>query len=393
MSTAQLVPKFCVFRPEGRFTPLVALDELPSWLWVRGADQFHPFLQPQMVLASRGMVPRDGEYDVVCRNCYSTIDNLHRSASQSYGSSPPPASIPKDANLSNPRGSYPVMPGFHLPFVDVDLSGVNAYVEDPYVGMCLVECPWPLSSSRISSVFPTSMVSKRSFSPESDDSIGSILDPEAIAFSSSLTLPAPYALPSPTRAQPIDNATLRLSHSNSHVFSVEYTGANQESISTPAQKFHAALEQLKETIGVSRDLASPELEQPKDTIGVSHNLASPEREQLKDTIGAGRDLASPVLESEPVMTRYLVGKEGSRRPWKDDRHGRGGGVRRPKVKRLGSLKRLSSLKLTSPKQSRQVNAATKRQERREKLEAQINHGRGDRRRYAHKPWRTQMANR
>ena len=369
MSTAQPVPKFCVFRPEGRFTPLVALDELPSWLWVRGADQFHPFLQPQMVLASRGMVPRDGEYDVVCRNCYSTIDNLHRSASQSYGSSPPPASIPKDANLSNPRGSYPVMPGFHLPFVDVDLSGVNAYVEDPYVGMCLVECPWPLSSSRISSVFPTSMVSKGSFSPESDDSIGSILDPQAIAFSPSLSLPAPYALPSPTRAQPIDDSTLHLSRSDPNVFSVEYTGVNEDSTLIPARKFHAALEQLRNTISVSRDLISPELE------------------QVEDTIGAGRDLASPVLEPEPVMTRYLVSKEGDRRPWKDDRHGRGGGVRKPKVKRLDSLK------VTSPRRSRQVNAATKRQDRREKLKAQINHGRGDRRRYAHKPWRTQMANR
>lgn len=375
MSTAQPVPKFCIFRPEGRFTPLIALDELPSWLWVRGADQFHPFLQPQMVLASRGMVPRDGEYDVVCRNCYSTIDNLHRSVSQSYGPSPPPAPIPKHANLSDSRGSYPVMPGFHLPFVDVDLSRVNAYVEDPYVGMCLVECPWPLSSSRISSVFPTSMVPKGTLSPESDDSIGSIMDPEAIAFSPSLSLPAPYALPSPTRAQPIDDATLHLLRSDSHVFSVGYTSANEESTSTPARKFHAALEQLKNTIGINRDLASPELE------------------QLKDTIGAGRDLASPVLEPEPVMTRYLVGKEGSRRPWKDDRHGRGGGVRKPKVKRLGSLKRLSSLKVTSPRQSRQVNAATKRQDRREKLKARINHGRGDRRRYAHKPWRTQMANR
>lgn len=372
MSTVQPVPKFCIFRPEGRFTPLIEMDQLPSWLWVRGADQFHPFIYPEMVLASRAMVPRDGEYDVVCRNCYSTIDNLHRSVSQSYGPSPPPAPVPKNANLSDPLGhcktEYPVMPGFRLPFVDLSVPGVGAYVEDPYVGMCLVECPWLLStSSRLSSVFPTSMVPKGSFSPESDDSIGSRLNPEAVPYEPSL--PAPYALSDPTWAQPIDDAISHLSRSNSRsLFSVEYTGANEESTSTPAQKFHAALEQLKSTIGVRRDLTSPELE------------------QLRNNIDVRRDLASPELELEPAlpMTRYLVGKEGGRRPWKNDRHCRGGSVRKPSVKRLGSLK------VASP---RQVNAATKRQDRREKLKARINHGRGNGRRYSHRPWRTQMANR
>ncbi|ODM14693.1 hypothetical protein SI65_09882 [Aspergillus cristatus] len=344
------------------------MDQLPSWLWVRGADQFHPFIYPEMVLASRAMVPRDGEYDVVCRNCYSTIDNLHRSVSQSYGPSPPPAPVSKHANLSDPRGhcktKYPVMPELRLPFVDLSVPGVSAYVEDPYVGMCLVECPWPLStSSRLSSVFPISMVPKGSFSPESDDSIGSRLNPEAVPYGPSL--PAPYALSSPTRAQPIDDAISHLSRSNSRsVFSVGYTGANEGFTSTPAQKFHAALEQLKNTIGVHRDLTSPE------------------------------------LEPEPALpvTRYLVGKEGGRRPWKNDRHCRGGSVRKPSRRirkpsrrvRKPSIKRLSSLKVASP---RQVNAATKRQDRREKLKARINHGRGNGRRYSHRPWRTQMANR
>lgn len=356
MSTVQPVPKFCIFRPEGRFTPLIELDQLPSWLWVRGADQFHPFIYPEMVLASRAMVPRDGEYDVVCRNCYSTIDNLHRSVSQSYGPSPPPGPIPKHANLSDPLGNckteYPVMPGFHLPFVDLSVPGVSAYVEDPYVGMCLVECPWPLTSSRLSSVFPTSMVPKASFSPESDDSIGSRLNPEALAFDPA-SLPAPYALPSPTRIQPIDDGIFHFSRSNSS--SVGCIHSKEEYTSTPTQKFHTALEQLKNTIGVRRDLASPE----------------------------------PEPEPALPMTRYLVGKEGGRRPWKDDRRGWGGSKRSGRVRKT-KVKGLGSLKVTSP---RQVNAATKRQDRREKLKARINHGRGDRKRFAHRPWRTQMASR
>lgn len=360
MTTVQATPQFFICRPEGRVTPLVAVDQLPSWLWIRGADRANP---NAMISAFRGMVPREGEYDVVCRNCYSTIDNLHRSTSQRYdGPAPPPAPSPplkQACRFSGARGPLyktdcSLIPGastyFRLPFVD--LSGVNACVQNPYVGMCLLECPWPLNTSRLASVFPASMAAKGPFSPVgSESSSESKLNPEAADFKP-LDLPAPYALPSPTRAHPLDSTIFHFESSNpeSDLDSrfcpgATHTGTNEGTTMTPVR------------------------------ISQAMNNTSAALEQLKRSVGICRDMES--YESEPSfsMSRYLVGKEGGRRPGRDDRDCRGGRVRKPRTKRMGARK------VAFP--GKQVNAATKRQERREKMYRNMHqnthrnmHGRG-----------------
>ncbi|KAL4879600.1 hypothetical protein BJY04DRAFT_91460 [Aspergillus karnatakaensis] len=80
----QPFPKFYIVRPDGKHVPLIPLDELPSWLQIGFMDWNHPNIYMFMIPATVSAVPREGEYDVICQYCISSVDNtLHRSASES----------------------------------------------------------------------------------------------------------------------------------------------------------------------------------------------------------------------------------------------------------------------------------------------------------------------
>ncbi|KAJ5115942.1 hypothetical protein N7456_000290 [Penicillium angulare] len=105
---AQPRPRFCVFRPGGVLTPLIPVDELPSWLQVcNWSPDMFTGLQP----VSLSFIPREGEYDVICHHCSSSVDSLHQSISERNDdpqSPPSSASQPK----SCPGAFFnPVPPG------------------------------------------------------------------------------------------------------------------------------------------------------------------------------------------------------------------------------------------------------------------------------------------
>lgn len=80
----QPFPKFYILRPDAKQVPLIPLDELPSWLQIGFLDWNDPSLYMFMIPATTSIVPREGEYDVICQYCLNSVDNtLHRSASES----------------------------------------------------------------------------------------------------------------------------------------------------------------------------------------------------------------------------------------------------------------------------------------------------------------------
>ena len=78
-------PRFCIFRPGGTLAPLIPADELPSWLHICSwGSETVMDLQP----VSLSYIPREGEYDVICHHCSSSVDSLHQSASDKNDDSP-----------------------------------------------------------------------------------------------------------------------------------------------------------------------------------------------------------------------------------------------------------------------------------------------------------------
>lgn len=78
----QPFPQFYIFRPDQRVVPLIALDELPSWLQVGNWDWNNIATFQYMFPASFCQIARLGEYDVICHHCCSNLDILHKSISQ-----------------------------------------------------------------------------------------------------------------------------------------------------------------------------------------------------------------------------------------------------------------------------------------------------------------------
>ncbi|KAJ5623284.1 hypothetical protein N7490_011889 [Penicillium lividum] len=71
-------PRYCIFRPSGVATPLIAMDELPSWLQISNpSPDMYIGLQP----VSPSYIPREGEYHVTCNNCSSSVSSVNQSLS------------------------------------------------------------------------------------------------------------------------------------------------------------------------------------------------------------------------------------------------------------------------------------------------------------------------
>lgn len=147
----QPFPQFCVLRPDRTAVPLIALDELPSWLQVGNWDWSDPTLLQSMVPASLSQIPRVGEYDVVCHHCCANLDIVQRSISQESDSKSsariagtddfrPPSTYP-GASRAPSRGLFPTSP-VPLGYQRYSLFGEPPFLsnlQNPYVGLCLID--------------------------------------------------------------------------------------------------------------------------------------------------------------------------------------------------------------------------------------------------------------
>ncbi|KAJ5520172.1 hypothetical protein N7463_000625 [Penicillium fimorum] len=140
-------PRFCILRPGGFWTPLIALDELPSWLEI---CNWAPDLYMGMYPASMTFIPREGEYDVVCHHCSHQVDSLHQSVSEREA-----PSVAAASNGTSTKGcpEQHVSPNaYHsdaisLPTVlhhgssghFLEQPPFSAMPQTPFVGMCVVD--------------------------------------------------------------------------------------------------------------------------------------------------------------------------------------------------------------------------------------------------------------
>lgn len=83
--TSRPIPRFCVFRPGGILVPLIPIDELPTWLEI---CNWNPDMYMGLQPVSMTFVPREGEYDIICHHCSSSLDSLHQSVSERNEDSP-----------------------------------------------------------------------------------------------------------------------------------------------------------------------------------------------------------------------------------------------------------------------------------------------------------------
>ncbi|KAJ5886791.1 uncharacterized protein N7473_009465 [Penicillium subrubescens] len=154
-SQVQPQPRFCIFRPGGRLAPLIPADELPSWLHI---GNFGPDLTAALQPVSLSFIPREGEYDVICHHCSSSVDSLHQSTSERNSDSQSPQSA-----TSQTRSC----PGtFFTQAIDCDVQAVvqpigitgqapvQAAVQNPYLGIYMLQMP-AISSNVMPSVMRT----------------------------------------------------------------------------------------------------------------------------------------------------------------------------------------------------------------------------------------------
>jgi hypothetical protein len=75
--SARPFPQFYVFRPDQKFVPLIPLDELPEWLQLYNLDwQNDMSIFDSMTPVTLTLIPRAGEYDMICRHCTESLENI-----------------------------------------------------------------------------------------------------------------------------------------------------------------------------------------------------------------------------------------------------------------------------------------------------------------------------
>ncbi|KAJ5800993.1 uncharacterized protein N7518_003061 [Penicillium psychrosexuale] len=138
-------PRFCVLRPGGFWTPLIALDELPSWLEV---CNWAPDMYMGMYPASMTFIPREGEYDVVCHHCSHGVDSLHQSVSRDDSPVAANKSCPTKDCQEQPASpstqhteavSLPTVLHHGPPSHFLEQPPFSAILQAPFVGMCVLD--------------------------------------------------------------------------------------------------------------------------------------------------------------------------------------------------------------------------------------------------------------
>ncbi|KAJ5766905.1 uncharacterized protein N7511_004521 [Penicillium nucicola] len=135
--------RFCILRPEGLWTPLIPLDELPSWLQV---CDWTPDKHLSLYPASLSFIPREGEYDVICSHCTSAVDSQHKSVSE-RGPSSASSRAARVQNFPVQCYSPPKMQSepraitteFDVTYGILGQPPFCPMLQSPIVGMCLVD--------------------------------------------------------------------------------------------------------------------------------------------------------------------------------------------------------------------------------------------------------------
>ncbi|KAJ5459775.1 uncharacterized protein N7458_001327 [Penicillium daleae] len=264
-------PRFCIFRPGGIPAPLIPIDELPSWLHIGnfGRDSTAA-LQP----VSLSFIPREGEYDVICHHCSSSVDSLHQSTSERNSDSQSPQSA-----ASQTRSC----PGaFFAPAADCDVQAVvqpinimgqlpvQAAVQSPFLGMYMLQMP-AISSNVMPSVMRTpaamekardiastcshigSDLFEKSFPQGEHQSSGSDADSErSVPPSEKTTIPAP--------AKRVDSPDPRVDHVSSPNSRIGFDAAAEMESRiqepSPMEGSQDAMTVLNESIASTRSLTA-----------------------------------------------------------------------------------------------------------------------------------------
>lgn len=341
--------QFFIYRPDGTKTALVPVDELPSWIWIHGLTGVDWGRDKNMVLATPGSIPKDIEYDAVCCNRYYTGNQANERVSENNQPMGPfPAAAASELPSAKKPNAAGPLNGLCLPLIQPPL--LDTRVQNPMVGMCLVDCEWTLG--RFSSCLPPSKPSSPSRS--GSDSAGSSLNPEAPEFSPS-GHPAEYARLDLTGIGEIKNeyklyCVAKSLPSESQQSSRRCSSPVPCNVTTPQMP------------------PSPPL---TATTSESGGLSSADVEQVEKATTADSDESDGCSSSEldNLLSRRPGHRKAHRGPLnkKSKRFRR---VRRVKAKR-------GTRKVLFPNyRSQQENSATKRQERREKLERKKHQGRG-----------------
>ncbi|KAL2865828.1 uncharacterized protein BJX67DRAFT_156825 [Aspergillus lucknowensis] len=161
----QPFPKFYVVRPDGKQVPLIPLDELPSWLQIGFMDWNDTNIYQFMIPATASFVPREGEYDVICRYCLNSVDSMfhrsasdlenevestcpshsHRGVSRSLNALEIAALVPRTVDRHKTLTALSWSPeadrAYPSPFAFLQQPPFHSNLQSPFVGMCFLPCP------------------------------------------------------------------------------------------------------------------------------------------------------------------------------------------------------------------------------------------------------------
>lgn len=264
-------PRFCIFRPGGRLAPLIPADELPSWLHL---GNFGPDLSAALQPVSLSFIPREGEYDVICHHCSSSVDSLHQSTSERNSDSQSPRSSTSQTQ-SCPGAFFTPAADCEVPAVvqPVNIMGqppIQAAVQSPFPGMYMLQMP-VISSNVMPSVMrtPAAMEKARDIAstcshigsdlfekgyPQGEQqSSGSDADSER-----SDTLSEKTILPIPSKR--VDSPDPRVDHVSSPNSRTGFDAAaelkSQIQESAPEEDAHDAMTVLTQSIASTRSLTA-----------------------------------------------------------------------------------------------------------------------------------------
>lgn len=363
----QPFPKFYVFRPDRRVVPLIAVDELPSWLQIGDWDWNDISLFGNMIPASWSQIPRKGEYDVVCYNCCSNVDALHRSISEQSDRPPSAASGHNDVKHF-PGAFYPLgleywaaahpMLASYFQFSALRQPPFYTHLQSPFVGMCLVDVrppEIPANNTRLPSFLPL-LPLEPTPTRSTDDSTSDqkpALNPEAAVFSPSATseeLPEPRTqiasniIDSDESPEIVPRPAPCVTETKGDL---DTSLPPQASGGPPRRNLDAAIAQLRRALGMVEGCTEGNEEIPEDDDVEMHDAAS----ELDD-------VADKLLPPPPPKkkVRFLIPNAHYRR-----RRARRGG-RRARVRRFANRMNTCDTPLAE-----QQNSSTKRRDRREKI--------------------------
>ncbi|KAJ5917763.1 hypothetical protein N7454_010138 [Penicillium verhagenii] len=138
----QLRPRFCILRPGGVPTALIAADELPSWLRISNpSPDVFIGLQP----VSPTYIPREGEYQVTCNNCSSSASSMSVNHSvsdrnedvqtpNSAGSGTRSCTSAQSLYIGKQENGAAIVPKFPIGFT-IGNSPFDATLQSPVIGL------------------------------------------------------------------------------------------------------------------------------------------------------------------------------------------------------------------------------------------------------------------